>query len=846
MREDVILAHAELESVCEHIHLPLQSGSTPILKAMRRTYSRERYLDRVALIREHVPGLRADDRHHRRLPGRDRGRLRADARGLRGGRLRRRLHVRLLAAARHRGGRARPTALVPHEVKVERMQRLVEVVQRRAHERAQRFVGPRRSRCSSRARRARTRAACAAARATARPSTSAAWPRPGELVPVHDHAAHQPDARRRAVAAGARAGLRPWSTPTSCAGSPPTSGCGGRPARTDWPSSSLEDATYSTSPYEPPYRGLAAIAELWERGRDGPDEAFDMTARDRRGRRGDRRRAGRGALLARAAARVPRPLDRASAQGRPLHALRGVAVRTPRPVRAGLGARSGLTAGPALQNQPQVLTAGRPASRASSHANATGNAATAAPTCVGATDVSKRTRAPLAHHGPRHRCGPGRRGTGRPDLTSPTVRPVCEHVFVRWDNLTIDQEQHAQLPGYREAAVVRHFDAPEALDTRFYEVRAKSALNRVPERSRMPFRWTINPYRGCSHACVYCAHGDTPILLADGRTRRLADVRLGDRILGTERRGRYRRYAETEVLAHWSTVKPAFRVTLEDGTELVTSGDHRFLTDRGWKHVMRAGPGERQRPHLTTSNSLLGTGGFAEPPEESADYRRGYLCGLIRGDGTLGVTAVRARDRPPLGPPLLPAGARRLRGAAPRASIPARGGCPHGRVRVRAGRRREAGGPRDPNAAPRRRRADRRADRVAAASQRRLAQGLPGGDLRRGGIVRRRGAAHRQHRSGAPRLDRRLSAALRVRCRPRRPRPTPTASRYVRLRGGLREHLRFFHTTDPAITRKRTITGTALKSDAKTKVVSIEPLGTELRAVRHHHGHAVTSSPTAS
>ena len=55
MREDVIRAHAELESVCEHIHLPLQSGSSTILKAMRRTYNRERYMDRVALIREHVP-----------------------------------------------------------------------------------------------------------------------------------------------------------------------------------------------------------------------------------------------------------------------------------------------------------------------------------------------------------------------------------------------------------------------------------------------------------------------------------------------------------------------------------------------------------------------------------------------------------------------------------------------------------------------------------------------------------------------------------------------------------------------------------------------------------------------
>jgi DNA repair photolyase len=81
---------------------------------------------------------------------------------------------------------------------------------------------------------------------------------------------------------------------------------------------------------------------------------------------------------------------------------------------------------------------------------------------------------------------------------------MCEHTFVRWDNLTIEAQEGTALPGYREPAIVRHFDAPEALDTRFYEVRAKSALNRVPERSRMPFRWTINAYRGCSHGCLYC------------------------------------------------------------------------------------------------------------------------------------------------------------------------------------------------------------------------------------------------------------------------------------------------------------------------------------------------------
>jgi len=77
-------------------------------------------------------------------------------------------------------------------------------------------------------------------------------------------------------------------------------------------------------------------------------------------------------------------------------------------------------------------------------------------------------------------------------------------MFVRWSNLTLDGEEQRRLPGYRDPAAVRRFDAPEALDTRFYEVHARSVLNRVPEKSRMPFRWTVNPYRGCSHSCAYC------------------------------------------------------------------------------------------------------------------------------------------------------------------------------------------------------------------------------------------------------------------------------------------------------------------------------------------------------
>ncbi len=83
------------------------------------------------------------------------------------------------------------------------------------------------------------------------------------------------------------------------------------------------------------------------------------------------------------------------------------------------------------------------------------------------------------------------------------VRPACEHTFVRWDNLEENASPQVRLAGVGDS-VVRTFDAPEALDIRFHEVQARSAINRVPARSRMPFRFTINPYRGCSHACVFC------------------------------------------------------------------------------------------------------------------------------------------------------------------------------------------------------------------------------------------------------------------------------------------------------------------------------------------------------
>ena len=139
MREDVIRAHAELPSLCEHIHLPLQSGSSAILKRMRRTYGRERYLDRVAQIREHVPDCSLTTDIIVGFPGETEADFEqtlevADEVAFDGA-------FTFIYSPRRGTEAATLPGQVPHEVKVARMQRLVEVVQRRAHQRAQRFVG---------------------------------------------------------------------------------------------------------------------------------------------------------------------------------------------------------------------------------------------------------------------------------------------------------------------------------------------------------------------------------------------------------------------------------------------------------------------------------------------------------------------------------------------------------------------------------------------------------------------------------------------------------------------------------------------------------------------------------
>src|SRR5215218_9153378 len=132
---------------------------------------------------------------------------------------------------------------------------------------------------------------------------------------------------------------------------------------------------------------------------------------------------------------------------------------------------------------------------------------------------------------------------------------------MRWDAQRLDLADDGTLPGMPSIrGLLRSVQVPEFPGLTLHEVRARSALNAVPAGSAMPFPWTINPYRGCSHSCVYCLEGDTAVLMADGRQTRIADLEVGDRIIGTQRRDTYRHYVVTEVHAHWSTVKAAYRV----------------------------------------------------------------------------------------------------------------------------------------------------------------------------------------------------------------------------------------------------------------------------------------------
>ena len=291
------------------------------------------------------------------------------------------------------------------------------------------------------------------------------------------------------------------------------------------------------------------------------------------------------------------------------------------------------------------------------------------------------------------------------------------------------------------------------------------------------------------------------------------------------------------MLDHWTTIKPAYSLKLEDGTELLTSGDHRFLSDRGWKHVLYA---RAERPHLTVEQRARGNGRFAYPPRETVDYKRGYLCGMIRGDGHRGCyvytpPSVGETSRP------LPARVHRSRGA-----LRARITC-----RPRASRRREflfaeATG-RTVRSARWGRNRGREVDAIREISD------WPGGAPRDGTRGSSPGSSTPRARSavGISRIwntdetiiDWTLACSelgVDVVVEDRQAREGN-----VRVRGGLEERLRFYHLTDPAITRKRSIEGRAMKSQSRVRGSSRSSRsGWSSRSTTSRPARA-TSSPTA-
>jgi DNA repair photolyase len=375
-----------------------------------------------------------------------------------------------------------------------------------------------------------------------------------------------------------------------------------------------------------------------------------------------------------------------------------------------------------------------------------------------------------------------------------------------------------------EDLVERHVGRGQFRGLEFFHVRARTVINRVPAASRMPFSHTINAYRGCSHACVYCILGDTPVLMRDGTARPIRQLRPGEEIVGTERRGASRRFVPSTVLDRFESLRPAYRVTLADGTELVASADHRFLTGRGWKHVTGTEQGH-QRPHLTVNDELLGTGSFATSAPVDDDYRRGYLCGMVRRDGRVGYDGYSSRPRRDV------VHGFRLTLTDVEALDRSRDYLARHGVATSEYVFQDATETRRATRAIR----TRAADSVATIESLISWPDAPSPGWRRGflaGVFDAEGS----YRRGILRIsnkDERILAeisqslatlGLRSVIEPAR----PNGVRGVRLVGGIGEQLRFFHTVDPAITRKRSVLGHAIKNAADLRVRAVEPLGVEL------------------
>ncbi|MGV9676715.1 Rv2578c family radical SAM protein [Nocardia sp. NPDC003482] len=149
---------------------------------------------------------------------------------------------------------------------------------------------------------------------------------------------------------------------------------------------------------------------------------------------------------------------------------------------------------------------------------------------------------------------------------------------MRWQGQTLDADDGA-LPGLERAGFVRSVRTPEFEGVTFHEVLCKSALNKIPEGSGLPFKWTINPMRGCSHACRYCfARTTHEYLDLDAGRDFDSQIVVKTNVAAVLRKELHRRSWRRETVALGTNTDPYQRA---EGRYRLMPGIIRALTDAG-------------------------------------------------------------------------------------------------------------------------------------------------------------------------------------------------------------------------------------------------------------------------
>ncbi len=319
---------------------------------------------------------------------------------------------------------------------------------------------------------------------------------------------------------------------------------------------------------------------------------------------------------------------------------------------------------------------------------------------------------------------------------------------------------------------------------------------------------------------------------SDGRRPHQAHRRTwrsGTRSTAPCARVAYRRFAATDgsrqVVEHQARVPGHARGRDRAGRQRGASLPHGARLEA---RDRRPSKGALRRPHLTIGQRDDGSGRLCRAPDAGHDYRRGYLCGMIRGDGHLGSYSYErtggARRRPSI-PPC----ARRHRGSRRAERYPRALGVVTREFAVRAGHGQPARHTRNPHTA--------RAERRARPRARRPGRGCR---TRRGARVSWPASSTPRAHVGSciricntdPEILGRVEDCLRrfgfdYAVEPKR--AAPTDSRRSGSRGGLSERMRFFLGTDPAITRKRVDRGRALKTSPRLGVRRSVTSGSAMR-----------------